>query len=172
MEMWKDVINYYGKYIISSNGVIKSVARKNRLNDKIKKQRKDKDGYMIVNLHSDGKTKTLKVHRLLAEAFIYNPLNKPQVNHINGIKNDNRLQNIEWATQSENMQHSYDNGLTKASVGEKNGNSKLTTKDVEDMKKLRKFMTYQELANVFSVSICQAHRIINNKRWKHVKENI
>ena len=172
MIMWKDVVGFEGKYKVNSSGVIKSVVRKNRLTEIMKVQKVDKDGYMIVNLFKNGDAKQMKVHRVVAMAFIPNTFNKKQVNHINGIKNDNRLENLEWCTQSENMQHSYDNKLTKASVGEKNGNSKLTTKDVEDMKKLRKFMTYQELANVFSVSICQAHRIINNKRWKHVKENI
>lgn len=74
-----------------------------------KSPRYDKDGYeMISTRHSDGRTTTARVHRLVAEAYIPNPENKPVVNHINGIKDDNRVENLEWATVAENTQHGYD----------------------------------------------------------------
>lgn len=68
-------------------------------------------GYMIVQLYIGKKTHTRSIHRLLAEAFISNPDNKRCVNHINGIKNDNRLDNLEWATDKENVAHAINMGL-------------------------------------------------------------
>lgn len=71
-----------------------------------------KDGYLRIRIGGRSGKKEL-VHRIIASCFIENPMNKPTVNHINGIKTDNRVQNLEWATFSENMKHSYDNGLRK-----------------------------------------------------------
>ena len=84
-----------------------------------------KDGYLKVNLYKDGIGSSKRVHRLVAEAFIPNPDNKPDVNHKNGNKHDNRVDNLEWVTKSENMKHAYQTGLVKPScsmTGKKNPN--------------------------------------------------
>ena len=95
-------IKGYDNYFINEEGYIYSDngKRKRYLKGSI-----NKDGYVRVGLTKDGKTKEHLVHRLVAQTFIPNKENKPYVNHINGIKDDNRVENLEWCTQNENMQH-------------------------------------------------------------------
>lgn len=120
-KIWKNVVNYEGFYEISNEGDVRGVDRsvktKNGFNKKIGsknlKQRENISGYLIVYLFKNGKKKCQFIHRLIAEAFIPNPLKKPQINHINGIKLDNAISNLEWVTGSENMKHAVKMGLCK-----------------------------------------------------------
>ena len=102
MEIWKDIKGYEGLYQVSKYGKVRSIKKSNY---HIIKENRHKQGYPFVIL-SNSKYKYHLVHRLVAEAFIPNPDNKPQVNHINGDKYDNRVENLEWVTMSENMLHS------------------------------------------------------------------
>lgn len=113
MKLKKKII--LNRYIIYSNGKIFDLKRR-----KFLKGNKDKDGYIRVNINNV----TTSVHRLVAKAFIPNPENKPQVNHINGIKDDNHLKNLEWATNSENQKHAYRIGLARPLKSKDNPYSK------------------------------------------------
>lgn len=118
-EVWKDIPNYEGYYQISNLGRVKSLKRiiirrdgkpylQKEKNLKLSKNHK---GYLICNLSKNYKAKFKQVHRLVAETFIQNPNNLPQVNHIDGNKENNCVDNLEWITNYDNMQHSIETGL-------------------------------------------------------------
>ena len=112
-EEWRDVKGYEGLYQVSDQGRVKSLERKLphwRGGERIRKEcilkpRTDRYGYLVVNLCTGGKRKHFKVHRLVCQAFHENPDNKPQTNHINEDKTDNRACNLEWSTRRENCNH-------------------------------------------------------------------
>lgn len=102
-EIWKDVKDFQGVYQISSLGRLKSF--KINPNGYITSQKNSKGGYLSVVLISGKKIKYTRIHRIVAKHFIDNPERKKQVNHINGIKSDNRVENLEWVTPKENVAH-------------------------------------------------------------------
>lgn len=122
-EVWKDIKGYEGLYQISNLGNIKSLDRivncplngERIIKGCLLKTYNLKQGYLAIKLFKNNIGKAFQVHRLIACAFIDNINNKPYVNHINGIKTDNTIKNLEWVTCSENNRHAYDTGLKKAS---------------------------------------------------------
>lgn len=121
-EVWRDVKGYEGRYQVSSMGRVKSL-KWNK--ERFLKPSRDKDGYLLVTLCAGGKRKTLKVHRLVCEAFHKNTDNKPQVNHINEDKADNRACNLEWCTCKQNINHGSRNERVSKPVGQYSLDGKL-----------------------------------------------
>lgn len=123
-EIWKDIDGYEGKYQISNNGAVCSLEYHNTKGIKRKgflKPAKDSKGYLRCALSKENKLRTFKIHRLVAQAFIPNPLNLPQVNHIDGDKTNNCVSNLEWCDNSYNQRHAYSNGLNPKHVGHRVG---------------------------------------------------
>ena len=127
-EIWKDIPNFEGLYKISNIGNIASNIKISG-KSKILKQSRSSTGYFHVQLYKDGKAYTCNVHRLVASAFIPSIEGKPQINHKDGNKANNSVDNLEWVSASENQIHSINNGLRSKSPmtdrkGKDNPNSK------------------------------------------------
>jgi len=177
-EVWKSVIGYEGIYEISSIGNLKSLNRKIKHRTKkgfaIKKElilkSTNSNGYKLFILSKDGFSSSVSVHRLIAKAFIPNPKNKPQVNHINGIKTDNRVENLEWCTNSENVNHAINTGLIVLRKGEGSRNFKLTDSIVLEIRRLYESgsFTQKHLAHKYSVCKKTISNIICRKNWNHL----
>lgn len=121
MEEWKTIEGYENKYLISNKGRVKSLYDKNGNYRKYIIQPRKKAIYLYVNLYKNGKCKTKKIHRLVAETFIPNPNNLHCVNHIDGNKHNNNVNNLEWCTYSENTNKAIEIGLFNKEVLFKNG---------------------------------------------------
>lgn len=183
-EEWKDVVGYKGIYKVSNTGKIINS------NGKIIKQFKDHKGYLITQLSNNKKKKTVRVHRIVAYAFIPNPENKPQINHINCNKEDNRIENLEWCTNEENKAHAKLNGLCKSSPkGGKNKRSKkviqydLKGRFIQKWDCINDAVRELKLGSSSNISECCKNKKITNKKgetyccktaygykWKYAKE--
>ena len=164
-----------GRYMISNHGNLRSLDRKDSIGRELegreRKLRLNPNGYLDVNLHKDGKVLNCKVHRLVAETFLRNTDNKRTVNHIDGNKINNRVDNLEWATHTEQQKHAYDSGLKVSKKGEQCYNCKLTEAKVREIRERRtknpEVWTFRKLAKEYGVSKSQIHRIISGELWKH-----
>lgn len=163
--MEKKTIKDYPNYQITLDGRVWSKKRNIYL-----KPLNNGNGYLCVCLCNNGERKRTYIHRLVAEAFISNTKNKPQVNHINGIKSHNMVNNLEWCNRSENQKHAYNTGLQKPIKGSNIGTSKLTEKQVSEIKMgLEKGYKHKDLARLYDVNRTIITRINNGLIWKHVK---
>ncbi len=176
MEEWKDIKGYEGLYQISNLGRVKSLAR--YVNRKYNSQRLVKErilsigdngnGYCNVCLTKKCSKKTEKVHQLVAQAFIDNPNNYPEINHSDGNKANNKIENLIWCTRSQNIKHAFKTGLKISLKGEKNHLSKLTEKQVIEIRGLKGSMLGKDIANLYNITESQVSRITLNKSWKHI----
>jgi hypothetical protein len=181
-EIWKDIPEYEGYYQASSLGRIRSLdmvvkhwrGGKMKKLGRIMKQRKvthpQREGfYLSVMLCVDQVKKIYSVHRLVALAFIPNPLKKEFINHKNGSKNDNRVENLEWVTCSENNQHAMDSKLRSAAKGERSAMAKLNTEKVLKIRALLSGgQTPKQISVRFNVSPSTIYYIKNRSTWAHI----
>lgn len=168
MEEWKDIEGYEGLYQVSSLGRIKSLNHyaSNGVTTVLYKgkvlSQTTHNGYMIAHLSKNNVIKTVSVHRLVAEAFVKNPLNKSHVNHKDGNKSNNIASNLEWCTPRENLVHALETGLRKRKV----------TKDKYKYfyDEHEKGKTYKELAKEFNISKTRAFEIVRDYRNGKVRK--
>lgn len=129
MEKWKSIPGYEGLYLVSDMGQVKSIIAYTRIinrygheikiykGEKILKQLTKRRGYVAVNLYSNGKMRTIAVHKLVALAFLSNKEGYDQVNHLDADKKNNSVSNLQWCNQLQNMEHAKVNKLVKAPAG-------------------------------------------------------
>lgn len=196
-EIWKDIEGYEGLYQISNYGRIKSLekyiksgiknSKKVKRKEKILKIQENRYGYNYVNLSKNSEHKYKTIHRLVAQAFIPNPQNKPQVNHIDGDKTNNCISNLEWCTSSENEIHAYKflnkhkNNGNKGKFGKENAKAKVVLQiDKYTNKILNKYYGISEaerktgISNQ-SISKCCLKRkgyfTAGGFKWRYADEN-
>lgn len=172
-EKWKDIKGYEGLYQVSDLGRVRSLDREDRLGrfklGKIKAPCDNGRGYLCVNLKKDSKQKNKSVHRLVAEAFLPNPDNLPEINHKDGNKANNQVSNLEWCTRSENAKHAFKTGLNKQLKGVNNPQAKLTEADIafirSNCKPYDKEYSYAALARKYKVSEITIKYVVWGKHY-------
>lgn len=172
LEEWRDVIGYEGLYKVSNLGRVMSY----KLFDcgKLMKLSYDSDKYQIVRLYDrNSRSITGKVHRLVAQAFIPNPSNLPQVNHINGTKADNRVENLEWCNNRHNVKHAFEIGLD-SQAGERNRSTKLTNEDVLEIyhEAWNGKISNKVIGDKYGVSSETVRGIKNGYNWTSVTKHV
>lgn len=161
-EIWKDIKGYEGLYQVSNLGRVKSLPH-GRTKGCILRPWNNK-GYQVVGLWegTPSKMRKLSVHRLVAEAFISNPENKPCINHIDGIRNNNNITNLEWVTYSENNNHAIKFGLRKVFPGAKHKCKKIEQYDLQG-NLLAQFNSIVEASKILNIPKCSISRVLNGR---------
>lgn len=164
-EEWKLIDDYKFKYFVNNFGVIK-----NQFN-KILSPVLDKDGYLRIRfVTNSGKRKFNFVHRLVAKVFIDHPdFNKMTINHIDGNKINNNLNNLEIVTRGDNNRHAYRTGL-KNNKGENHGKARFNELDILEIRRLynEKNKNQTEIAKIYNTKQSRIWEIVNKITWKHI----
>lgn len=169
-EEWK-TIRGYSNYQVSNFGRVKSLSYRRTGKEKILSQKQTKCGYMAFWLYDSGVRKMPLVHRLVAESFLPNPEDKPQVNHIDGDKTNNQANNLEWVTQSENEKHAFRTGLKRKPI-----NKYKVAQYNTDGKLIKLWKSAKEVKEALGISKAQIGFCANGKQktshgfiWKYEK---
>lgn len=168
---WKNV-EIDGKetgYLISNVGVVQSIKQ-----GKIKylSPTYNADGYTGVKLYLDGIKKSISTHRLVAQAFIPNPENKPEVNHKNGVKDFNWVGNLEWVTGKENVRHAFDTKLNRGRLGPENGMCICTNEQIHEIcKLLQEGKQPKEISSILGIRKNIIDSIKGYRTWVHISKD-
>jgi len=162
MEIWK-LIPGYSNYSISNYGKVANNKSSRILTPIITKK-----GYLTVRLYNSDGYKQLRIHRLVACEFIENIYNKPQVNHIDFDKTNNKYDNLEWVDNSENVIHNVSNNRHNPSLGIKSHFSKLKDDDIVNIRLLSKTMNNVEISKIYNITPANIGNIVNKKTWRHI----
>lgn len=175
-EQWRPAKGFEQELEISSLGNLKSIPRMVKVVSKtgIVFERPYKGRTISLNPKKTGycqvdfrNKKGCYIHRLVAETFIPNPENKPCVNHINGIKSDNRIENLEWCTHKENITHAINTGLIR--TGADSSSSKMKTEDVRLIKFLKNKVSIRNLSEFFNTTYSNIQNINNGYTWRGIQ---
>ena len=168
-EVWRDIPGYENLYQVSDIGNIRSLGNGSSPNSKprLLNLKHESNGYIRICLQKNGKRKYLCVHRLVGFAFINNPEDKPCINHIDYVRSNNIVSNLEWCTYSENAYHSSENLSRK---GTQNGCCKLKEHQVIEIRDKYKnsSLNQVELSGQYNVSASLISQIVLNKIWSHI----
>lgn len=183
-EEWKPCPGYHGYYEVSNLGRVKTAAIFIRHDGnwaeeggyvkklKIRNQQTNRYGYKTIKLCKLGNCTQARVHRLVAQAFIPGGSPTHQVNHIDGDKTNNRVDNLEWVSAKENMEHAWRTGLVNSdhTVGSKHHNALLDEAKVVKIRQLyqKGGITHQELADMYGVKIGTIKDLLSFRTWKHI----
>lgn len=181
-EVWRPVRGFEETHLVSSMGRVSSVDReydgltptglpcKFHVTGKILGTTMGNSGYLRVSLSVNGFMKIVTVHRIMAETFLENPYNYPQVNHIDGCKTHNVIENLEWCSASQNQLHAMDLGLTKKPLKGMNHPNRCLTDDLvrEIRRQLSLGINQRQIARAFGVVPSRITFIKQGKAWKHV----
>lgn len=175
-ETWRDIAGYEGMYQVSNLGRVRSLDRTDKRgrkwSGKVLAPIKTKLGYLHIHLLSDGKPETAKIHRLVAESFIPNPDNLPEINHKDENKANNVVTNLEWCDRRYNttygkFTHEY---ISNRVSGENNGRSKIKKKEAEEIRRLyvrgSRDFNITKLAEAYGLCPSQIGNIVRGESWK------
>lgn len=170
-EEWRDVVGYEGMYIVSNLGNVMSIPRtvnghycRYTVPGYMLTKHVDKKGYLRVDLSKNNQGSSIKVHRLVAMAFIPNESNKPQINHIDGNKKNNHVDNLEWCTNGENQIHAYAHGLNHHA--ETSGRKKVEVQMIDPLtgKIVDEFRSYAEAEKTTGICSQNIRKVILGER--------
>lgn len=161
-ETWK-IINGFENYSVSDLGNVRSNVSGKNLTPALNRNR----DYYYISIQQNGKRKNFILHRLVAYHFVENKFNKPQVNHINGIKSDNSAKNLEWVTPIENIHHAISHGLVpRPTRGSLQPRAKVNEKQVAEIRMLEKNgEKHRNIAKKYNIGVSTVTHIVNKTRW-------
>lgn len=170
-EIWKDIPGYEGRYEVSSLGRVRSLRQANshgggtkiRNIPLLRKIQVNTSGYLDLALQKNKKQYTVSIHRLIAMAFIPNPQRLPEVNHIDGNKFNNSIENLEWVSSRNNQLHAYRTGLKRKLKHEQNPKAILNREQVLEI--FNSALTQRQLSEKYSVSMACINNVKNGYAW-------